>query len=121
MRVLSLVFAGLFLLISPLPSYAWWGHHEQPRIGSDVSVLPAGYVTVETAGGEYFYKGGVYYSRVGANYTVMRPPIGAVVAHIPGYYRKTVVNGTSYYTDKKVYYMRTAEGYRVIAPPIWAK
>jgi len=117
-RILALFMALLF--VSPGLSRAWPWDRKVPRIGSDVAALPGGYSTVRVGGEVYYYKSGVFYSRAGSKYMVIRPPVGAVVKSLPGHSKKKEINGVTYYTNSRTYYMRTPEGYRVVAAPIGA-
>ncbi|MBF0490467.1 MAG: hypothetical protein HQL15_07595 [Candidatus Omnitrophica bacterium] len=135
---ISVGFLSLILLIQPKLSYADWGdhrgaehresghrevarnyrYHDHPSFGIRLSILPRGYFSVWQGGSRYYYYEGLYYTRLGHEYVLVRPPLGAIVREIPQDFHTVMINGMTYYTDDGIYYVYTRRGYQVVRKPL---
>lgn len=100
--------------------------HGVVRVGTKVTVLPAGHSTVTVAGTSYYHYGGTYYRVVEVNgvrtYVVIPPPPGVVVYTLPGAATIRVVGDTAYYHVDGVDYQRVlADGQVVYAVVVLPK
>lgn len=69
-----------------------------------VEHLPRNYVNVAVGPRRYFYHGGIFYSRVGKSYTIVRAPLGARIAVLPVGYARIRIGGLDYFYFHDVYY-----------------
>lgn len=53
-------------------------------LNSTIQFMPTGYTTVQVAGTNYYYFGGVFYIYTPNGFMVVTAPPGAVVRHLPG-------------------------------------
>jgi hypothetical protein len=98
---------------------------EAVRVGSSVTVLPAGHYTTRVGDATYYYHEGYYYQPVYVNdtctYSVIPPPLGVVVYVLPEGATPKVINGVGYYTIDGTYYravyVNGQVAYTVVAPP----
>jgi hypothetical protein len=95
------------------------------RVGSTVTVLPAGHYTTHVGTTTYYYHEGYYYQPVYVDnvctYTVIPPPLGVIVYVLPAGAVVKVVGGVTYYTSGGAYYrpiyVNGQVAYEVVAAP----
>lgn len=90
-----------------------------PRWGAAVRVVPTGAVVVKHRRTPYYFHNGVYYTRRGADYVVVRPVRGIRVRVLPVGYRTVVVGPATYFYYYGTFYAKApkAEEYDVIDAP----
>jgi hypothetical protein len=95
-------------------------HHDHyyPARGHVVGVLPSGTIGIAFGGSNWYFRAGVWYRPVGAQFVVAVPPVGIVVPLLPPAYVTLWIGGAPYYYANGVYYAPAAGlGYTVVAPP----
>lgn len=130
-KFLILILAAVICL-TPAVSYARHGdhddrrdyrhnnkyrHHERPRFGMIVSIVPYNSTLLVYRGSRYYYADGLFYSPVRGSYILVSPPEGVFVPYLPVDFFPIVINGATYYTDNETYYVFTRHGYQVVHPP----
>jgi len=90
-----------------------------PRYGATVRVVPTGATVIKYRRTPYYFHNGIYYSRRGADYVVVRPVRGVRVRVLPVGYRTVVVGPASYYYYYGTFYTKApqAEEYEVTEAP----
>jgi hypothetical protein len=90
-----------------------------PRWGSAVRVVPTGATVIKYRRTPYHYYNGVYYTRRGADYVVVRPARGLRVRVLPVGYRTVLVGPATYYYYYGTFYTKVdkSEEYNVVEPP----
>lgn len=93
--------------------------HYYPRRGSVVNVLPPDYFSVEYAGGQFYFQGGVWFRNWGVGFVVTDPPPGILIPMLPPAYTTVWLDSMPYYYADGVYYAPApaAPGYVVVEPP----
>ena len=92
-------------------------NHYYPARGY-IGALPYGAVSVGWRGGNYFYRGGVWWRPYGASFIVVAPPIGIYAPVLPPDYVSLYIAGQPYYYADGTYYSQVVgQGYQVVAPP----
>lgn len=90
-----------------------------PRWGTTVRVVPTGAMVIKYKRTPYHYYNGVYYSRRGADYVVVRPVRGVRLRALPVGYRTVLVEPATYYYYYGTFYTKKdkSEEYSVVEPP----
>ncbi|WP_019561567.1 DUF6515 family protein [Caldimonas manganoxidans] len=89
-----------------------------PRPGHVVYQLPPTTYSTVYLGAPYWFYQGVWYSRRGSAYVVVRPPVGLYVSTLPYYHRVVYWGPSVYYVLDDVYYAPLSTGgYQVVEPP----
>lgn len=90
-----------------------------PRWGTTVRVVPTGTTVIKYRRTPYYFKSGIYYTRRGADYVVVRPARGLRVHALPIGYRTVVVGPANYYYYYGTFYSKApqAEEYEVVDAP----
>lgn len=102
--------------------------------GYVTTTLPAGYVTRQYGGVDYYVADDVYYRRTPRGYTVVESPMGpaavgttttvgtyspgAVVRTLPTGYVARTYRGTNYYVVGNTWYRPHSRGYVIVNPPL---
>jgi len=79
--------------------------HRYPREGFKLRVLPEKHHVIHYRKHRYFYWQGVWYSPVGVDFVVIRPPLGIIVPVLPPFYTTIWVGDIPYYYANDVYYV----------------
>ncbi len=91
-----------------------------PRWGATVRVVPTGATVIKYKRTPYYFHGGVYYTRRGADYVVVRPARGLRVRVLPVGYRTVIVGPATYYYYYGTFYTKapsTTDEYDVVDAP----
>lgn len=90
-----------------------------PRWGTAVRVVPTGATVITYKRTPYYFSNGVYYSKRGADYVVVRPVRGIRLRVLPVGYRTIIVGPATYYYYYGTFYQKTdnAEEYGVVDAP----
>ena len=91
-------------------------------IGAKVPSLPEGYETVTAGSHQYYYYGGVFYTKdTDGKYVVVQGPVGAVVANLPDGAKEETYNDVQYYNYGGIYFQpKSVNGdtqYQVVQHP----
>jgi hypothetical protein len=89
-----------------------------PRWGEVVSSLPSTTHAIKVYNRTYYCNDGIYYTKTGANYTVVNPPLGTRVAYLPSA-KKLVVGPRYYYYYYGSFYLKATDAneYEIVNPP----
>lgn len=93
-----------------------------PRWGTTVRLVPKDATVIRYRRTSYYFHGGVYYTRKGSQYVVVRPVRGVRVRTLPVGYRTVVVGPANYYYYYGTFYRKPsdAEAYEVVTAPTGA-
>lgn len=82
-----------------------------------VTVVPAGYDSLNYGGVTYYYNDGQFYVPSNGEIVAVQPPVGAVVSSLPDW--PIIIEGTegTYYVYDGVFYRKVWSGYEVAVPP----
>ncbi|MDP2537769.1 DUF6515 family protein [Alteromonas stellipolaris] len=90
--------------------------------GHRVRHLPKDAAFIRHHGIDYRYKNGVYYRKIGSDFTVVLPPAGIIIHTLPDHPDTIFVDGQTYYVVEGVYYKRMDGEYIVVKAPVeWSR
>jgi hypothetical protein len=88
-------------------------YEHMPRWGSVVTVLPAGYLTINS----YYYHSGIFYTRRNNGFVVIHPARGLRITTLPMGYRTIVIGPRVYYYYYGSYYVANHGAFVVVDAP----
>jgi len=90
-----------------------------PKEGLKIRVLPKKRHVIHYHDHNYFYWDGIWYSSIGAEFVVIRPPLGIIVPILPAFYTTIWFGDIPYYYANDVYYVWRDDlnGYEVVEFP----
>ncbi|VEL96180.1 hypothetical protein ALT761_01147 [Alteromonas sp. 76-1] len=86
--------------------------------GHRVKHLPKDAAFIRHRGIDYRYRNGVYYRKMGGDFTVVLPPPGVIIHTLPDHPDTIFVDGETYYVVEGVYYKRIDGEYIVVKAPV---
>ncbi|WP_218395463.1 DUF6515 family protein [Alteromonas lipotrueae] len=90
--------------------------------GYRVRHLPKDAAFIRHQGIDYRYRNGVYYRKMGGDFTVVIPPPGVIIHTLPDHLDTIFVDGKTYYVVEGVYYKRIDGEYIVVKAPVeWSR
>jgi hypothetical protein len=94
----------------------FYRHYYRPHGGYYPSI-PAGFVSLNLAGGLFYYHMGTYYRPAENGYVVVRAPFGARIRALPEGCSPLYIGDRRYFVCDEVYYQPDGEEYVVIERP----
>lgn len=90
-----------------------------PRWGAAVRVVPTGATVITYKRTPYYFSKGVYYTKRGADYVVVRPVRGVRLRVLPVGYRTVLVGSATYYYYYGTFYQKSThvDEYDVVDAP----
>ncbi|MEZ4417677.1 MAG: DUF6515 family protein [Gemmatimonadota bacterium] len=114
--------AGLLLALPLLSAGASSCAHGGLVIGTVVTALPHGFLTISVGTGHLYFYDGFFYRTRGPRYVVVRPPLGVFVPLLPRGYRIVHVREVPYAYYRGIFYKEDPRrGWEVVRPPVGAQ